>query len=236
MELPNYRASEAHYLYARGRTKTPQLTEGAKTWLQEVWLRENCGIRPEVHSKQMWKGREVEDEAIRIYCKYYNDGKPIFKNQERLTEKQLTGECDARNREQNRIIEIKNSYNPLSFIKADRKREYAAQVQVYMHLWDADQAHLAYCLLDLPDWLYQDELRRYCYQAQILDPEHPDHKEELEAHRRQFIYSDNPKMPEVSRIKVYVFERDPDFMERILEGVELANDYYSKLTLDMLHQ
>lgn len=235
MKAPIYRASEAHYLLGRGRTKAPSLTQSAKSWLLEVWLRENVGYSPEVHSKQMWKGREVEDQALALYAKHYNDGVPVFKNETRITAGQLSGECDARNREAKRIIEIKNSYSPLTFMRADIDPKYMAQVQTYMHLHGYEQAHLVYCLLDLPDWLYQDELRKYCYQAQILDPEAPEYREELERHRRGFIYSDNAAMPEAKRIKVYEIDYDQQIMDQILEGIELANDYYASLDLNMLH-
>lgn len=224
------RASECHYFAARARTKTPALSQGAQTRLLEIWLRENCNYSPEIAGKEIKKGNWNEDLGIQMYSKYYHNGDPIFKNTTRKTIGHLTGEADIILPDL--VPDIKNSYTPATFIKADLKKDYEWQLRAYMMLYDKPKAHLVYCLTDLPDHLYEEELRKFCWQNDILDPDAKEYAQIIQRHREEFIYTGNPLYPEEQRIKVYSIERDQAKEDHLMEGIELALEYYSELSLN----
>ena len=231
--MTNFRASSSHHLIARGRTKAPTLTQGAKTYLRDLWLKENCEYDPAIWSPQMEKGNLVEDESIELYARLIAK-KPIFKNEQHFTkplvESLHTGTPDAIH--QGQIIEIKSCYNPHSFITADLKKEYWAQVQSYLRLTDLTTGWLIYTLVDLPEHLLAQEERKFCYQQGIIDPEGSLAQDALAHFRKQWIYSTNPKYPAEQRLKIYKIDKDPDFEENIMVGSEIAMEYYNTITLN----
>lgn len=224
------RASESYHAAARARTKTPALSDGAKTAIREIYLKLNHGYDPIVKTKEMKKGDIMEEAGIELYSKYFHEGAPLFKNQTRVQKGYLSGTPDLVL--PNLIPDIKNCYNPQTFINADLKRQYEWQLRAYMHLYDVDNAELVYVLLDLPEWLYEDELRKFCWQMDILDPEAKEYELILEKHRDQFIYSGNNLYPEDKRIKRYQIKRDEEKEQKLLDGLDMAAEYYAELSLN----
>ncbi|ARQ94806.1 hypothetical protein [Acinetobacter phage BUCT629] len=95
------------------------------------------------------KGKQCENESIELY----NEINDTFyvKNLERITKGNLTGECDLLDKKESLVIDIKTAYSkktyPL-FLKISSLYEW--QLRSYMHLYDVNNAELAYCLVDTP--------------------------------------------------------------------------------------
>ena len=48
------------------RDAKPELSTGAKTYIKELWLEDNYGIKQEINSKYLTKGNDVEDLSIQL--------------------------------------------------------------------------------------------------------------------------------------------------------------------------
>ena len=96
------------------------------------------------------KGIQCEDESIELY----NEVKDTFyiKNAERVTSGSLTGECDLLDTSESLVIDIKTAYSKATFpLNIKLSKLYEWQLRSYMHLYNVNQAELAYCLVDTPE-------------------------------------------------------------------------------------
>ena len=222
---PWFRASECAVFAGRGRKDF--LTDGAKTLIKDYWLRDFKGFNPRVTNRYMKKGIQMEETAITLVSKVYN--KMYSKNVERKFGFHLTGECDIL--EPTEIVDIKNAWNPKTFIMSKLDKDYEWQGRAYMHLYDRDIFHVYWTLVDCPQDVYDDEYRRFCWQNDIIDDHLPKYQEKLEEFRRTLIY-DPTLYTEEERIKTFTIERDEDLEEKLLDGIEAAVDYYWSLKLN----
>lgn len=95
------------------------------------------------------KGIQCEAESIELY----NEIKDTFyiKNVERVTMGNLTGECDLLDTGERLVIDIKTAYSKATFpLNLKLSKLYEWQLRAYMHLYNVNQAELAYCLVDTP--------------------------------------------------------------------------------------
>lgn len=158
-----------------------------KTHLKEIYLEEKYGRKKEINTKQMEKGILQEEEAITLYCRFK---KIMYKRYEGepLTNDYLIGTPDLLDTDDNakilsllvkKGIDIKCSWSIFSFPFPDDKLDnvYEWQNQVYMVLTGADEWATAYCLVNAPDHLINDEKRKVFYKLnspeQSDDPETP---------------------------------------------------------------
>ncbi len=226
---PYFRASECYHLAARGRTKAPSLTQGAKTYIREVFLRTAYGYQSVEQGKAQIKGIEQETEALALYAKV-KGLRVAFKNPVRQTKGYLTGEADLV--VDDLVVDVKTSWDAKTFINADLSKQYEYQLRAYMLLYDLPRAELAYCLVDHPPELLQDEIRKALWQHNILDEATPEGQEIAQAVIDRFQFSHREDMPPELRVKTYQLERDTEKEALLLEGVDMALEYYAGLTLN----
>jgi hypothetical protein len=137
------------------------LSEGAKTYVRTLVREENFGGRPEIDTNEMKKGTMVEDDVIELYnlvnwTKYK-------KNEVRLFNDHIQGECDIDSLEDDLIIDIKSSWslNTFPFLPDEiNVGGYEWQGRGYMMLYDRSKFKLCYGLVDTPDELldYEEDL------------------------------------------------------------------------------
>ena len=154
------RASQIGRIMTDARKKGEILSEGAKTFLENEVHQFYYGYSAFEGNSYTKKGIAVEDLSIELYNNvFFCDYK---KNTERKENDWLTGECDIFTG--SKIIDIKSSWSLSTFPGIPRQGEnpiYEWQLRAYMHLWDVDDAELAYCLVNTPDELIgyeRDEL------------------------------------------------------------------------------
>lgn len=147
----------------------PKLSDGAKTYLEQL-VREDIFGRAEImQSKYTDKGLEVEDQSITLYSKV--TGEYLEKNEERVTNEFWTGEADN---VQGMIRDIKSSWEFKTFPIKDNEIKnalYEWQLDIYMELYGFKNAELVYCLVDTPSRFIQDEIRKLDYQYDLLNHE-----------------------------------------------------------------
>ena len=108
-----------------------------------------------------------------------------------------------------------------------------------MYLYDVEEAQLCYCLVDSPENLIEDEKRKtyYKYFSSSMTNEEVQELEEnlvkvYEQIEQNMRYSNSENYTEEERIKVFKISRDRDIEQKMLEKLELASDYYTKIKLN----
>lgn len=147
-----FRASSVGKLMAYPEKDT--LSDGAKSYLNELASQIILDWQPSLDLMLIEKGRTVEDRCIALLNQV--TGEFYTKNSERLTSELFTGEWDIDDDCKKSIIDIKAAYSKKTFpmfLKADDRKMYEWQLDVYMLLKDYNRSGLAYCLVDTPEHL-----------------------------------------------------------------------------------
>lgn len=144
------------------------------------------------------KGIRCENESIELYNEVHDTF--YIKNVERVTVDLLTGECDLLDTKESLVIDIKTAYSKKTYpLRLKMSKLYEWQLRAYMHLYDVNQAELAYCLVDTPEDLISQK-----------DPEH------------WHIMSDVPLKYRVSTLRI---ERDLEKEQQLLNRLALCSQY-----------
>lgn len=210
------RASSVSKIMTEPRLKKDKeaglLSETAKEVVVKSALKEVFGYSPQIKSKYIDKGLELEDDAIKAVSliRFVQ----LSKNTERLTNEWVTGECDILASDHIRDTKCSWSLDTFPWTdddieKAVKKAGYHWQGQVYMWLWDKPKHYVDYVLLPTPQHLlgFND------------DPY--DHIDLVES------------IPLPKRIKSYCVERDDKKIEAIKEVVERCQDFYNEILKDL---
>lgn len=135
---------------ARGLGKTGQ-KRAIKTYIENTDNRYK-----DVKSKYLDKGLLNELGAIELVNSVY--GTNFVKNETRLTNDYITGECDVE--DEHEIDDIKCSWDRFTFEESRLDDDYEWQLRGYMELYDKPKARVIYCLTDAPDHIILKELER----------------------------------------------------------------------------
>lgn len=215
----------------------PELSQGAKTYIEEVWLWHEKNFKEEISSKHTRKGLQGEEDALNLIS--FVDGVMYVKNEERVTKGNLTGECDANTlfkEVQKRIIDdTKCSWNPKTFMAARLSSVYEWQLRAYMYLYDADIARLRYCLVDCPPDVYADELKKFCWTNNIIDEELEEYKPLIAQFDANFLYVNSGNYTQEERVKTFPIYRDEELESILLRSIELGIEYYKTITLNQIN-
>jgi hypothetical protein len=206
-----------------GRGKDAGMGETAKSLIKDIWIADKYGRRPQVFSKQMRKGIECEEDSLSLYTT--TQCALVTKNEVNYSNDFITGTPDAFNRDL--VVDVKTSWDIWTFSKSELTPLYEWQLRGYMMLLNLPEAHLAYCLVDMPNSLLSDELYRLQYNF-TNGEDNPEYDNAAEQLKRNSIYSD---IPASERIKVFKIVRDIEKEEQIINRVKEGRQLYETLTL-----
>ena len=115
----------------------------------------------EIKSKYLEKGIYNELEAIQLVNEVLQTN--YKKNEVRLANDLITGECDVESEDE--IVDIKCSWDRFTFLDSFRGdgTDYEWQLRGYMQLYEKPKASVIYCLTDKPDHMMLQELERAAY-------------------------------------------------------------------------
>ena len=205
------------------RDAKPSLSAGAKTYIKELWLEDNYGIRKEISSKYLDKGNECEHLSIELVESTMTLGR-LYKNDEYFENDYVKGTPDVVNEEC--IIDVKTSWSPSTFPFFEdevNNNNYEWQLKAYCWLTNIHQAYLSYCLVPTPEMLILDEMRRVSWKR----GEAGEVSDEVENEVREFHNLDSiPIWERVKSFEVYLTGGD---IVKIKEKVLLARKYYDSL-------
>jgi len=197
------------------------LSAGPKTFLGQIFKEEFYGKTGQIQSKYLDKGLLSEEEAISMYAGFIS--KRVSKNTKRYDNEYITGEPDINDEF---LADIKCSWNHTTFpLTAEDvpNKDYYWQLQGYMALTDRKESRLVYCLVDTPDELIYDELKRVRSKLGVIELPEELEQEIWDSHKLLGI---EPK----HRIKEFVIQRNDEDIESIYKRVTLAREYLNTLT------
>ena len=218
-----FRCSGLGKLMTSPRSKGEVISETAKTFIEDVFREKEYGIYKDISSRYTDKGIQMEDEAIQLAGNVLGWDLNVNKNEERLKNEWITGIPDINT--ETLLADIKCSWSGSTFPFFDTElpnKDYFWQLQGYMMLTGHLQAELVYCLMNTPQQIVEDEVRRMHWKLNLID-ESLDVREAVQCQHNFDHLSDN------LRIKRFIVEGSIDAENRIKEKVEQANDYYLSL-------
>jgi hypothetical protein len=223
------RASSVGYLMTEPQSKADKeaglLSKTAQKHLLDVYIAEKYGRKKDIQTKQMKKGIEVEQESIDLLSMYLK--MPFNKNEQRFTNDFISGSPDIIDND--RIIDIKSSYDLWTFIgnipdKLDNL--YYWQMQSYMWLTGTKSAVIAYCLVNTPENIIEQEKYYLLKKMDVATEENPEYAKE--AMKIEFNMSfDDIAMEE--RILMFHVSRNEDDILRIQQKVEKAREFLKEI-------
>ena len=223
------RASSVGYLMTEPVTKADKeagvLSKTAQKHLIEVYIAEKYGRKRDIQTKQMKKGVEAEQDSIDLLSMYLK--LPFSKNEERFKNDFITGLPDIINGDT--IIDIKSSYDLWTFLgnipdKLDNL--YYWQMQSYMWLTGTRNATIAYCLVNTPESIIQQEKYYLLKKMDVISEESPEFIKE--AMKIEF----NMTFDDISineRILTFNVNRSEDDILRIENKVIKARTFLQEL-------
>lgn len=223
------RASSVGYLMTEPVAKADKeagvLSKTAQKHLIEVYIAEKYGRKRDIQTKQMKKGIEAEQDSIDLLSMYLK--LPFIKNEERFKNDFITGLPDIINGDT--IIDIKSSYDLWTFLgnipdKLDNL--YYWQMQSYMWLTGTRKATIAYCLVNTPESIIQQEKYYLLKKMDVISEESPEFIKE--AMKIEF----NMTFDDISineRILTFNVNRSEDDILRIENKVLKARTFLQEL-------
>lgn len=216
------RCSAIGKIMTNPRTKGELLSQTAKTYIEEQVISDKYGIKKQFYSRYTDKGILVEDDAIKLVSDILDLGF-TWKNEDHFSNDFLTGTPDVNT--DSVLLEVKSSWDATTFpffATEIPTKDYYYQLQGYLELTGKTRALLCYCLVNTPEEMVEDEVRRAHWNANLLE-ESLDLRDEVQK-RHNFDH-----IPDNRRVKVFEVEKDEKVIEAIKERVELCREYYNTL-------
>ena len=189
--------------------KKGELSKTCQSYIKQLVKEDLFNYKSEISTKPMDKGVTMEDKSIELYNEVYT--KFYVKNEERLTNDFITGECDINAKDT--IIDIKSSWSLETFpacpMDIDSKA-YEWQLRGYMMLYSKPKAELAYCMVSTPLDLLSDWDNAGIHLVDKIDP--------------------------VLRVTVLGFERDEAKEEEIKARVLECREFYETYKQEILNK
>ena len=216
-----FRCSALGKLMVNPRSKSETLSETTKTYLKQLHKEEVFGKKKEITSKHMEKGIEVEEASITLLTDV--TGFLFIKNKERRSNDFICGTPDNT---QGKIRDIKSSWSMDTFPIYETdipNKDYFWQLQGYMMLWGFDSAELCYCLVDTPEMLIMDEMRKQSWKHGYIEL-----PEEMENEiRNNMTFSDIPKE---YRVKTFDVQFDEEVIQNLEDRIIECRNYLNGLS------
>jgi len=203
------------------------LSETAKGHLSDVMVSARYKRYPDIANRYTNKGLMVEEDSITLYSRVTK--KFYRKNEERIGNEFIIGTPDLYEGESINNAEIvhdvKSSWDIFTFFRQHESKlstAYYWQLMGYMALTGAKKAYLAYCLIDTPLTLIEDEKRRLMYKMACLSTESPEYLEACDELERNMIYTD---ISLSERNIIIEIPRDEDAIQKIYEKVKKCREH-----------
>jgi len=216
------RCSALGKIMTNSKSKGEVLSQTAKTYLKELALEEKFGIKKEISSKHTDKGIQQEDLAIEMASQVLN--LPFaLKNTEYFENEFIKGTPDLILEDE--IIDIKCSWDGTTFPWFEDElpnKDYFWQMIGYCWLTGRSKARVVYCLVDTPEDIVQDEIRRTSWKKFEIDVTEETETEVRAKHEFSHI-SEN------KRVRAFQVELNESNIEQIKEKLLHAREYYNDL-------
>lgn len=219
-----FRASCLHHLIPKPKKTSDLVSKTAQSYLIELFIEQNYNRKKDISSKYTSKGNLVEELSMTLLCEV--DKTFYKKNEENLSNEFISGTPDIIT--QDCVIDIKSSWDIWTFANAEVTPANYWQMQGYLWLTGKTKGYVNYCLSDTPEMLIKDEQRRFAWQNNILDWDHPETEILFAEIERNMTYSD---IPSIEKVKKFEIDFDEDSINQLKYAIERARIFYEKIKL-----
>lgn len=200
----------------------PNLSEGCKTYLCDIYTAEKFGRVEDIKSKYMQKGLHMEEDAITLYSLYCKEN--FVKNKNRMDNGWVQGECDLDVKYLNYEMDVKDfigdtkvNWTIFQFTRTVAKKVnpvYKWQIKIYCWLYGKKLGKIIYCLLDTPEHLIVSEEKKLLYDFLGTKEEYQEACLEL---RKNHTYGDVPIEEKVREYEVEYSDSDSLLIKKRVE-------------------
>lgn len=216
--MVRFRCSKLGDLMTGSRDKNEPLGETCKSYLDEMVIYLKYGIRKDITSKYIEKGLLSETDSIGLLLA--SDGIIYTKNSERFDNGILTGEPDIIH--EGKIIDVKTSWDLFSHIKNKKiNPKYEWQVLGYMELTGFREAEVIHVLVDTPETLIEDEIRRTGWKLGMIEV--PEDLQDKVRHNMMF-----KNVPLEERVIKFEVKYSEEKISKLYDKLELCTEYINK--------
>jgi hypothetical protein len=201
------------------------LSETAKTFVEDKWLFDEFGFAELLKNDYMDKGNECEQDSMDLVSQVVPGGFRSRYNT-KLQNDYVIGTPDIVL--QDCVEDIKTSWNLKTFFNAELSKMYYAQAQCYMWLTGKEKYRLIYALVPTPQHMVLNECEKLSWKyGKNYD------NEDYIAQTQQIQKNNDliKDLPIEKRVKVFAFDYDPAFIETLKIKIEKAREYYNTLKL-----
>jgi hypothetical protein len=216
------RASALAKMMATPRSKGELLSQTAKSYIKEVVLQDKYGIYKEFNSRYTDKGTQTEDEAIQLVSEVMDLGF-VLKNEEKFENEFIKGTPDVIT--EHLIIDTKVSWSAATFPFFENElpnSDYYWQMQAYMWLTGKRASVVAYCLINTPYLILEDEIRREHWKQNVIGE-----SDEIRAYVEAQHNFDH--IPKDERVRLYLVDYNEQDIERAKEKIQIGTVLYNQL-------
>lgn len=205
-------------IMTNGRSKSELLSETAKAYLREMWIKETFGREKFTGSKYTEKGLLMEQDSLDAATKALRIGF-IAKNRDLLSNDFICGTPDA---VKPILLDVKSSWDIWTFCSVDEakaNKDYYWQLWGYMWLTGKTEAKLIYTLMNTPSHIVEGEL----YSLSFKMPE-----DQVENYRKNYEYDD---IPADQRVKIFDLTFREEELDNVQQRLAAAREYMATLTI-----
>jgi len=224
------RASQAHKIMTEPKLKSDKeaglLGETSKTYIKELFLYNEFGYKEPLYTPQIMKGQLCEQDSMALVQEVLG-GEFRTKCNEKKSNEFICGTPDVVLKESDYIEDIKTSWDIKTFFNAELEKSYYWQGQCYMALFGKTKYRLIYCLVQTPEELVREEIKKYFFKFGC-DEMNEDYITVENQITQNF---DISKIEPKKRLRIFEFDYNQSDIDKLYLQVKKAREYYKTLKL-----
>jgi hypothetical protein len=216
------RCSSLGKIMTAPRSKSEVLSQTAKTYVEELAKEHLFGIKKVFKSRYTDKGNEVEEKAIEL-TEDVLGFEFLTKNEEYFENDYIKGTPDIITH--SLVIDVKSSWSGDTFPFFETElpnKDYYYQVMGYMWLTGKKNALISYCLINTPEEIVNDEIRRTAWGKYEIEPSEETIRYVVALHNFDHI-------PKDRRVKAFHVEYNEGVVNEIKTRIEHCRTYFNEL-------
>ena len=216
------RCSQLGKIMTAPRSKSEVLSQTAKTYVEELAKEHLFGIKKVFKSRYTDKGNEVEEKAIELTEEVLGF-EFLTKNENYYQNDWIKGTPDIITT--SLVIDVKSSWSGDTFPFFETElpnKDYYYQVMGYMWLTGKKNALISYCLINTPEEIVNDEIRRTAWGKYEIEPSEETIRDVMAIHSFDHI-------PKERRVKAFHVEYNEGVVNEMKTRIEHCRTYFNEL-------
>lgn len=222
MENIKIRCSALGKIMTAPRSKSEVLSQTAKTYIEELAKEHLFGIKKVFKSRYTDKGNEVEEKAIELTEEVLGF-EFLTKNEDYFENDYIKGTPDIITH--SLVIDVKSSWSGDTFPFFETElpnKDYYYQVMGYMWLTGKKNALISYCLINTPEEIVNDEIRRTAWGKYEIEPSEETIRDVQSVHNFNHI-------PKDRRVKAFHVEFNEGVINEMKTRIDECRKYFNTL-------